>query len=123
MSSASSKAQERLSAIQKTIAPMAKRAIEEQNPPFPYPVPNATIPFWRTQLHPLDSHKSTPELPRQCENLIIGSGFTGAAMAHHLLEGDEKIGSKIVIIEAREACSGATGRNGMSPNCSLTWLK
>lgn len=115
MSSTATKAQERLAAIQRTLPDRTKSdAAVGQNPPFPYPVPNSTVPFWRTQLHPLDSHRSTPELPKQCEILIIGAGYTGASMTHHLLEDNEAAGSSMVILEAREACSGATGRNGMS---------
>ncbi|KAI0835361.1 FAD dependent oxidoreductase [Hypoxylon sp. FL0890] len=79
----------------------------------PYPVPNATIPYWRTELHELDSHRSTPELPRKQDIVIIGAGFAGAALAYYLLK-DQPSSEKpsITILEAREACSGATGRNG-----------
>jgi lysine/ornithine N-monooxygenase len=84
----------------------------QQHPPFPYPIPDSTTPFWRTELHSLDSHRSTPELPQKCDIVIIGAGYTGAAIAYHLLDGNESAGSSMVILEAREACSGATGRNG-----------
>lgn len=77
----------------------------------PYPVPNATIPFWRTELHELDSHRSTAELPEKQDIVIIGAGFAGAALAHYLLK-DNPSKPSITILEAREACSGATGRNG-----------
>ncbi|KAI1084130.1 FAD dependent oxidoreductase [Whalleya microplaca] len=77
----------------------------------PYPVPNATTPVWRTELHELDSHRSTPELPDKQDIVIIGAGFAGAALAHYLLE-DNPQNQSITILEAREACSGATGRNG-----------
>lgn len=91
-------------------------SVEEQtqNPSFPYPVPNSTVPFWRTDLHPLDSHRSTTELPQSFDVVVIGAGFTGAGIVHHLLDGKEgeDVGNGIVILEAREACSGATGRNG-----------
>jgi hypothetical protein len=114
MASTLIKAQERLAAIQRTLTDQTKRDPSlKQHPPFPYPVENSTVSFWRTQLHPLDSHRSTSELPKQCEIVIIGAGYTGASMAHHLLEGNDTAGSSIVILEAREACSGATGRNGM----------
>jgi hypothetical protein len=119
MSSISVKAQERLAAIHESLVPMPDRtkaharATSEQTPSFPYPVVDSTVPFWRTELHPLDSHRSTSELPKQCEVLIIGSGFTGTATTHYLLEGNDTAGLSMVILEAREACSGATGRNGM----------
>ncbi|KAL4887544.1 FAD dependent oxidoreductase [Aspergillus karnatakaensis] len=77
----------------------------------PIPVPNATTPFWRTQLHELDSHRTTPDLPKECDIVIIGAGFAGAALAYYLHE-DNPAPPSVVILEAREACSGATGRNG-----------
>lgn len=81
------------------------------SPPGPFPVPNATLPFWRTDLHELDSHRSTVELPQQCDVLIIGSGLSGATIAYHILD-DNPSPPSMVILEARQACSGATGRNG-----------
>lgn len=81
--------------------------------PPPIPVPNATRPFWRTERHPLDAHRSTKELPTECDILIIGAGYSGIATAYHLLDNqDEKKEPSVVMLEAREACSGATGRNG-----------
>ncbi|OTB06112.1 hypothetical protein M426DRAFT_259528 [Hypoxylon sp. CI-4A] len=77
----------------------------------PYPVPNATIPYWRTELHRLDSHRSTPEIPEKQDIIIIGAGFAGASLAYYLLK-DNPEKPSITILEAREACSGATGRNG-----------
>ncbi|KAI0380780.1 FAD dependent oxidoreductase [Hypomontagnella monticulosa] len=78
----------------------------------PYPVPNATVPYWRTELHELDSHRSTPELPERQDIVIVGAGFAGAALAHYLLKDNTMGQPSITILEAREACSGATGRNG-----------
>ncbi|KAI1352595.1 hypothetical protein F5Y01DRAFT_279831 [Xylaria sp. FL0043] len=80
--------------------------------PAPFPVPHATVPFWRTQLHELDSHRSTPDLPEKQDIIIIGAGFAGAALTHYLLKDTSASKSSITILEAREACSGATGRNG-----------
>ena len=77
----------------------------------PFPVPNPTLPFWRTQLHELDNYRSTEELPSKCDVLIIGAGFSGTAVAYHLLDGNPSPPS-ITILEARSVCSGATGRNG-----------
>lgn len=75
------------------------------------PVPNATIPFWRTNLDPLDSHRSTEELPSHCDILVIGAGYAGASTVHHILK-QQTSPLKILLLEAREACSGASGRNG-----------
>lgn len=102
------RARERLDAIKNTVIPSQTTA---ENPPFPFPVANSTTPFWRTQLHELDSYRSTPDLPTECDVLIIGAGYTGAATTYHLLD-DNPNPPSILILEAREACSGATGRNG-----------
>ncbi|RMJ17098.1 hypothetical protein CDV36_003257 [Fusarium kuroshium] len=77
----------------------------------PIPVPNSTKPFWRTQLHELDSHRSTPDLPTESDIVIVGAGFAGAALAHYLYA-DNPSPPSVVILEAGGACSGATARNG-----------
>jgi hypothetical protein len=79
----------------------------------PYPVANATLPYWRTQLHEIDSHRSTAELPVESDVVIIGSGIAGVSTAYYLVDGNPTPPS-IVLLEAREVCSGATGRNGIS---------
>lgn len=76
-----------------------------------FPVPDATLPFWRTELHSLDSHQSTQLLPSHCDVLIVGAGYSGVATAYHLLDANP-LPPSVVILEARETCSGATGRNG-----------
>lgn len=77
------------------------------------PVANATLPFWRTELHGLDSFRSTEALPSECDILVIGAGYAGVSTLYHLLDSDNAPDpSKIVMLEAREACSGASGRNG-----------
>jgi len=76
-----------------------------------FPSLTSTLPFWRTELHELDSHRSTQELPTACDILIIGGGYAGIATAYHLLDG-EGTNKSIALLEAREACSGATARNG-----------
>jgi glycine/D-amino acid oxidase-like deaminating enzyme len=43
--------------------------------------------------------------------VIVGAGFAGAALAHFLYKENNSPPS-VVILEAREACSGATARNG-----------
>ncbi|CCF41818.1 FAD dependent oxidoreductase [Colletotrichum higginsianum] len=79
----------------------------------PVPVPNATRPYWRRDLHPLDSHQSSETLPAEQDIVIIGAGYAGAALAYYLLDGvEESSRPAITILEAREACSGATARNG-----------
>ncbi|KEF60512.1 uncharacterized protein A1O9_02073 [Exophiala aquamarina CBS 119918] len=75
------------------------------------PIPNSTKPFWRVQLHALDKHRSTSDLPTEADIVIIGSGFSGSALAHYIYE-DNPTPPSVVILEAREACSGASARNG-----------
>ena len=78
------------------------------------PVPNSTKSFWRSDLHAFDNHRTTEQLPSEADIVIIGAGYAGASIVHHLLEKSSELGRpvSIVILEAREACSGATGRNG-----------
>jgi hypothetical protein len=85
------------------------------------PVDNATVPYWRTELHALDEHRTTEELPTECDIAIIGAGMTGVSTAYHIskLAGDKP--PSVVILEARQLCSGATGRNGVgqsNSNCN-----
>lgn len=83
--------------------------------PAGFPVENPTTPFWRTELHPLDDLRTTPELPQQSDIVIIGAGYAGVSIAYHLLKQQDRQGQphpSITVLEARQICSGATGRNG-----------
>ncbi|KIW21042.1 hypothetical protein PV08_01621 [Exophiala spinifera] len=78
-----------------------------------FPNPTSTVPCWRTELHPLDNYRSTEELPSTSDIVIIGAGMTGISIAYHLLqETSPESAPSITILEARQVCSGATGRNG-----------
>ncbi|KAL2811942.1 hypothetical protein BJX63DRAFT_432947 [Aspergillus granulosus] len=77
----------------------------------PIPVSSSTTPFWRTELHEFDSHRITPDLPSNCDIVIFGAGFVGAALVYYLYD-ENPSPPAVIILEAREACSGATGRNG-----------
>lgn len=88
----------------------------------PFPTEHSTTSFWRSSTKPIDKHRSTELLPARADIVIIGAGYTGAAIAHHLIEQSERHNRSIpsiVILEAREACSGATGRNGTSWGCNM----
>jgi glycine/D-amino acid oxidase-like deaminating enzyme len=70
-----------------------------------------SLSYWLQQVRcdPLLDHRTTASLPNDADTVIIGSGITGTLVAkHHLETWPHK---KLVIIEAREFCSGATGRN------------
>ncbi|KAL4758879.1 FAD dependent oxidoreductase-domain-containing protein [Aspergillus foveolatus] len=99
--------------VDETLPGMADKIIASQAGAYPYPIAKPTTPFWRTTPHPLDDHRSTHFLPDQCDIAIVGAGYAGASVAHHILElTDCSDSPSIVILEGREACSGATGRNG-----------
>ncbi|KAL4909342.1 hypothetical protein BDW74DRAFT_146409 [Aspergillus multicolor] len=80
------------------------------------PVPNATTPYWRSYLHWLDEHRSTEHLPSEADIVIIGTGIAGVSTAYHLVneptEDQAQPSRSILLLEARQVCSGATGRNG-----------
>lgn len=79
-----------------------------------FPVANSTLSYWRSEPHEIDSHRSTEGLPKECDVMIIGAGLSGVSTAYHLLN-DNPSPPSIVILEARQVCSGATGRNGNTP--------
>jgi len=75
------------------------------------------IPFWLDDpIRPL----SGPELTKNISTdlLIIGAGFTGLWTA--LLAKEEDPSREIVILEAGEVATGATGRNGGFMDASIT---
>lgn len=51
-------------------------------------------------------------LPPVSDVVIIGSGVTGTSVANTLLSHPAAPKLRVTILEARTACSGATGRNG-----------
>ncbi|KAF8641546.1 hypothetical protein AX16_009923 [Volvariella volvacea WC 439] len=83
------------------------------------PVPDPCTPYWLVPSAPISEHGSSPDskLPEHADVVIIGSGITGTGFARTLLDYDDlhsKDGESlhVVMLEAREICSGATGRNG-----------
>lgn len=73
------------------------------------PVDDPTESFWQVPRLPIADAKSE-QLPKEADIVIIGSGIAGISTALHLLRQDRSL--KIVMLEARSAISGATGRNG-----------
>lgn len=99
------------------------------------PVPNPTSAFWQdAPPHPELVNIHSPDgPPRSADIVIVGSGITGAAIARTVLkelarkgelerekkdagkaEGDDarRAWTRVLVLEARQLCSGATGRNG-----------
>ncbi|KAI0286596.1 FAD dependent oxidoreductase [Russula aff. rugulosa BPL654] len=55
--------------------------------------------------------RNNTDLPTHVDVLIIGSGITGVSCARTLLKKGPP-GLRVLVLEARDVCSGATGRNG-----------
>ncbi|EKM59345.1 uncharacterized protein PHACADRAFT_249776 [Phanerochaete carnosa HHB-10118-sp] len=72
------------------------------------PAVNPSLPFWTIPKSPISSIQQP--LPDYVDIVVIGSGITGASFVYNALSGDDSI--RVLMLEAREVCSGATGRNG-----------
>ena len=80
------------------------------------PKPNPSTSYWQHPPDKIASLRSSEALPSSASTVIIGSGITGASLAFDLLS--EISTADIVLLEARTACSGATGRNGGHTKCA-----
>ncbi|CAK7563124.1 MAG: hypothetical protein SEPTF4163_000983 [Sporothrix epigloea] len=86
------------------------------------PSANPSASYWLQDPSPLLlGHRTTPQLPETVDVVVVGSGITGSFAADALLEDVDASSSsssskspvkKVLLLEAREACFGATGRNG-----------
>jgi len=85
--------------------------------PVGLPYPNPTKAYWQTPPLPISDHRTTPNLPSTAKYVVVGSGVSGAVITHKLLKAEPS--AKIVMLEARQTCSGATGRNG--GHCQPGW--
>lgn len=99
------------------------------------PNPSPSQPYWLDDppFPDLASIKSA-QLPSSADIVVIGSGITGAAITRSVLhelrsrdgKGDSQPLPSVTVLEARDICSGATGRNGghikHSPYDSFTRL-
>ncbi|KAM3065098.1 hypothetical protein ACMFMG_006143 [Clarireedia jacksonii] len=99
--------------------------------PVTLPVQGALRSFWMDDYESAKRERSVAleeqnekkkqtqqEIPSAADIVIVGSGISGAAVAWELIFGEGKDGKrkrdgeKIVMLEARGVCEGATGRNG-----------
>ncbi|KAF1935270.1 FAD dependent oxidoreductase-like protein [Clathrospora elynae] len=87
---------------------MEQRSLIPVGPPLTNPLPS----YWHHPKSPLanviEPEADTPTQPYT--HAIIGSGISGTMVAFNLLKTQPN--ARIVMLEAREICSGATGRNG-----------
>ncbi|WVQ79001.1 hypothetical protein IAT38_001093 [Cryptococcus sp. DSM 104549] len=74
--------------------------------------PSWPLSVWQktTREDPLVNMGRDEPLPESADVVIIGSGLAGSKTAHSLLMSASRP-SSVVVLEAREACSGASGRN------------
>lgn len=84
--------------------------LQNLRPELPYP--NAALSYWHrtTRGFPYLRANETGPLPTTMPYAIIGSGLSGALTAFELIQAGVRP-DEILILEAREAVSGSTGRN------------
>ena len=94
----------------------------------PGPTSAASRSYWiDSGENPLASHGSTDALPTRRQDVtIVGTGVSGVSALFHLVDGlpdahdDPSQSREITIIDARDFCTGATGRNGgLLCSCAL----
>lgn len=72
------------------------------------PVSAPTLPFWSVPPASLPTSENA-SLPGHVDVLVIGSGITGLSCTRTLLnKGPSDL--RVLVLEARDVCSGATGR-------------
>jgi glycine/D-amino acid oxidase-like deaminating enzyme len=79
------------------------------------PVPEPTAPYWLDDPpFPDLANRRSDALPERADVAVIGSGIAAAATARSILHDGARTGRplRVVVLEARSLCSGATGRNG-----------
>lgn len=98
--------------LNSSLTPLVKRIHSDPGRPSA----NPTKSFWLSRPHPHVAAHQSPSLPTEVDVVIIGSGITGTAVAKTLLllqqldDGTPSL--RVAMLDARDACSGATGRNG-----------
>lgn len=76
------------------------------------PIASPCLSYWHrtTRAFPYLHANRANKVPSSAEYVIIGSGISGALTAFELLAGGVEP-ENVIILEAREAVSGASGRN------------
>ena len=102
-------------------APQRQRALDRALSDPGVPISQGTTtPFWLNDCDPSLATKQSSSLPPTADIVIIGSGISGISVARSILEdsnawteGSEALPKpRVLLLEARDFCSGATGRNG-----------
>ncbi|KAF2994499.1 hypothetical protein E8E13_002349 [Curvularia kusanoi] len=80
--------------------------------PVGLPATNPIPSYWHTPKSPLANINHSPDKSQDpYDFIIVGSGISGTMIAWNLLKRGSH-NKKILMLEAREVCGGATGRNG-----------
>ncbi|KAL3480894.1 FAD dependent oxidoreductase [Aspergillus californicus] len=79
------------------------------------PVANPTKSYWQDPPHEGLRSIQSQTLPPARDIVVLGSGITGFSAVLALLKADPT--SSITVLDARDVCSSATGRNGGRINC------
>ncbi|WVQ71310.1 hypothetical protein IAR50_000837 [Cryptococcus sp. DSM 104548] len=82
---------------------------------FPQPF-TSTVSHWQATNRGPDAffgHNKDKPLPHGViDYVVVGAGMAGASTAYHLTRKGVSPGKTIVVLEAKDVASGATGRNG-----------
>ncbi|KAL1406437.1 hypothetical protein Q8F55_008136 [Vanrija albida] len=84
-------------------------------PFWPQPYESTTSHWQQTNRGPtsLWDHGRDAALPAEADYVIVGAGVTGASLAYHLTRpGATAEGKRVVVLDAKDVGSGASGRNG-----------
>ena len=80
------------------------------------PDSNPTKSYWQSPGNQKVLNIQSSTLPDSRDVVVLGSGITGCSVASTLLRDAPSL--SISVLDAREICSGATGRNGGRINCT-----
>src|SRR5688572_31938686 len=76
------------------------------------PREHPTTSLWQLPRHPRVGSIQSAVLPEEVDHVVIGSGIAGLGAVRTLLESPVAGRQTVTLLEARNLCSGATGRNG-----------
>jgi hypothetical protein len=105
-----------VSKILRTTFPAVEKLFKRLNQSPGIPMPNPSTPYWQIPPSPISNHGSdgSMKLPDYADIVVIGSGITGTSFVRTLMKSgvgeNQEPCLTVVMLEARECCSGATGR-------------